>query len=226
MKIAVDPGHGMSNRSHNRFDPGATHLEGTTTFREADIVLRYGLSLKDVIRARGHEVFMTRDDHEDHAPVGERAGNAERAACDVFISLHLNDFDTDTANGLEVHFRDDVDEALAARIQDKLISVTGLRRRENKRRTDLAVLKFDGPSALIELGFIANDRDRETLLNPQIRAAVCEAIADVVLTKSTASGGGGSKGAALAPSSAARSIFRGSVQVSVSIPGKLKGSKE
>jgi len=34
---------------------------------------------------------------------------------------------------------------------------------------------------LIELGFIANDQNRETLLNPQKRQSICERIADVVL---------------------------------------------
>ncbi len=27
MKVAIDPGHGMSNRQHGRYDPGAVHVE-------------------------------------------------------------------------------------------------------------------------------------------------------------------------------------------------------
>ncbi len=45
-KVCVDPGHGMSNRSKNVFDPGAVHVENGFTFREADIALKYGLILK------------------------------------------------------------------------------------------------------------------------------------------------------------------------------------
>jgi N-acetylmuramoyl-L-alanine amidase len=33
---------------------------------------------------------------------------------------------------------------------------------------------------LIELGFIAFDKDRDTILNPQVREKVCSAIADVL----------------------------------------------
>jgi N-acetylmuramoyl-L-alanine amidase len=171
----------MSNRTRNVYDPGATHREGNVLFQEADIALRYALTLKDVFRARGIEVFMTRDDAEDHAPVGQRADAAEEAECDLFISLHLNDVESDQANGLEVLYRRDQDEDLALRLRAALVAATGhaIRPRDNKRRPDLAVLKFAGPSALIELGFIGNDGDRETLLKPQVRRAMCEAIADV-----------------------------------------------
>lgn len=181
MKIAIDPGHGMSNRSQNVFDPGATHTEAGIVFREADIALKYGLTLKDVFRSRGHDVFMTRDDDSDHAPVGSRARNAQDAGCDVFVSLHLNDFDDDSANGLEVLFRGDDDEGLARELQDSLIRITGFSDRGIKRRTDLAVLRFNGRAVLIELGFIANDNNRNSLLNPAMRASVCDAIANVVI---------------------------------------------
>lgn len=181
MKVAIDPGHGMSNRQFGVFDPGATHLENGLKHEEAAIVLKYGLTLKDVFRARQHDVFMTRDDSQDHAPVGQRAGNAKSASAKTFISLHLNDFDDDSANGIEVLFRGDDDKPLAQKLQTALVQVTGFKDRTIKKREDLAVLKFQGVSVLIELGFIAHDGNRETLLNPQKRQAICEKIADVVV---------------------------------------------
>jgi N-acetylmuramoyl-L-alanine amidase len=65
MKIAVDPGHGMSNATPGVFDPGAVAREGGVTLQEADIALRYGLALRDVLRARSIDVFMTRDHNND-----------------------------------------------------------------------------------------------------------------------------------------------------------------
>jgi len=181
MKVCIDPGHGMSNRQFGVFDPGATHVENGFLFREADIALRYGLALKDVFRARKIDVFMTRDDATDHTPVAKRASMATAAGCQVLISLHLNDFDDDSANGLEVLFRDDEDKALAQAIQDRLIPLTGMKDRKIKKRTDLAVLKFSGKAVLIELGFIANDRDRAKLLDAQMRDSIVNAIADVIM---------------------------------------------
>jgi N-acetylmuramoyl-L-alanine amidase len=181
MKVCIDPGHGMSNRQMGVFDPGATHMENGFLFKEADIALRYGLVLKDALRARGVQVFMTRDDATDHAPVGRRAAMAKNAGCDVLVSLHLNDFDDDSANGLEVLFRDADDRALAQRLQSALLEVTGLRDRKIKQRNDLAVLKFAGTAVLIELGFIANDGDRARLLDAQIRDAAVHRIASGVM---------------------------------------------
>jgi N-acetylmuramoyl-L-alanine amidase len=183
MKVCIDPGHGMSNRQKNVYDPGATHRENGVVHEEASIALKYGLALKDIFRAKQMEVFMTRDDATDPTPVTERARNAQNAGCDVFISLHLNDFEDDAANGLEVLFRDEEDKVVAQSLQSTLIEVTKLRDRGIKQRSDLAVLKFQGVAVLIELGFIANDKDRETLLNPQIREAVCKAIVTAATSK-------------------------------------------
>jgi N-acetylmuramoyl-L-alanine amidase len=190
MKIAIDPGHGMSNRQMGIYDPGATHSENGFRHEEATIALKYALVLKDVFRAKGHDVFMTRDDAEDHAPVGKRAKNAEAAGCTVFLSLHLNDFDDDAANGLEVLYRDQPDKAFAEELQSELVAITRFKNRGVKQRGDLAVLKFAGTAALIELGFIANDTNRETLLNPQKRMEICEAISRVTLDRFAAPSAG------------------------------------
>ena len=136
MKICVDPGHGMSNRKTGIYDPGATHVENGFEFQEATITLRYGLALKDAFRALQIEVFMTRDDATDHTPVGSRASMAKAAGCDALISLHLNDFDDDGANGLEVLYRDSDDKVLAQKLQDALIKGTKMRDRKIKKRTD------------------------------------------------------------------------------------------
>lgn len=181
MKICIDPGHGMSNRQNGVFDPGATNVESGLLFREADLTLRYGLALKDAFRAKGIDVFMTRDDNADHAPVGRRATMAEKVGCDVFVSLHLNDFDDDKANGLEVLYGKSASKALAQSLQDGLLKVTGMRDRKIKLRTDLAVLKFNGPAALVELGFIANDQDRGKLIDAQVRDAIVSRMAAVVM---------------------------------------------
>lgn len=178
MKVCIDPGHGMSNRSPGVYDPGATHTEGATRHDEADIALLYGLALKDVLRARNIPVFMTRDDATDVAPVARRAAEAEAAGCAIFLSFHLNDFEDDAANGTETLYRGAGNLGFARQIQSAVMGALGLRDRGCKERTDLAVLRFNGPAALVELGFIANDRDRARVMSPSARAAACEAIAD------------------------------------------------
>jgi N-acetylmuramoyl-L-alanine amidase len=180
MKICIDPGHGMANRNAGVFDPGATHTEAGQLFREADFALRYGLALKDALRARGVSVFMTRDDNTDVAHVSTRAGMAQDAGCDAFLSLHMNDVESDQANGTETLYRGKDDATFADLIQRTAIPVLGLKDRGIKERTDLAVLKFKGPAALLELGFIGNDGDRNRLLSPQVRDALTSALADAL----------------------------------------------
>jgi N-acetylmuramoyl-L-alanine amidase len=123
---------------------------------------------------------MTRQNATDDAPVSKRAGRAEHAGCTLFVSLHLNDSESEAAKGLEVLYRDDQHEPLAKTMHDELIRTTGFQPRGAKKRRDLAVLKFHGPAILIELGFISNDGDRTELLKPQVRDKVCRKIADVL----------------------------------------------
>jgi N-acetylmuramoyl-L-alanine amidase len=136
------------------------------------------LTLKDALRARGVEVYLTRDDNTDVAPVGSRATAAKAVGCTSFLSLHLNDVESDQANGTETLFRGKMDLNLAAEIQEVAVAVLGTKDRGLKERTDLAVLKFDGPAALLELGFIGNDGDRNRLLSTQVRHDLCEALAE------------------------------------------------
>ena len=182
MKIAIDPGHGMGNASPGKFDPGATTKADGQTFAEADIVLRYGLTLKKLCEDNGIDFFMTRSSSAEPAPVGRRATRAVTAGCTHFVSLHLNSFHQPQANGIEVQFRSDTkDKPLADALQKKLLKVTGLSDHGNDKRTDLAVLKFSaGPAVLIELGFISNKGDRDFLLDGKKRDAICKGILEVL----------------------------------------------
>lgn len=180
MKICIDPGHGMSNRNKGIYDPGATHVENGFLFQEADIALSYALRLKEALLAKGFEVFMTRDDATDHTPVVQRARMAQDAGCDILISLHLNDVEDDSAQGVEVLYAREGSISLAQAFQDALVAATGFKDRHIKLRTELAVLKFNGNAVLIELGFIGNDNNRNTLINAQKRSVITEAIANAV----------------------------------------------
>ena len=176
MKVCVDPGHGMANASANVFDSGATSGQ----FREADITLSYGLKLNEVLRARNFVVFMTRTNNTDPTPVDKRAPRAKAAGCEMFVSFHLNADDNPQAHGLEVLYGDDGSKDFAQAMQTALIAATNFRDRNIQHRPNLAVLKFDGPAVLMELGFITNAAERSKLLEPQTQTTICNAVADVL----------------------------------------------
>jgi N-acetylmuramoyl-L-alanine amidase len=181
MRVCIDPGHGMGNKQRGLYDPGATHKENDSTYKEAEIVLQYGLALKDAFRFRNTEVFMTRDDSNDETPLVKRAWMAKNADCDCLISLHVNDAEVEEANGLEIFYGAKSHAPFAKKMQERLLKILQIRDRSFKLGNNLAVLKFDGPAILIELGFIRFDSDREKILDQSMRFAVCRGIAEVTL---------------------------------------------
>lgn len=172
MKVCIDPGHGFANQYPDRYDPGAVY----GAINEADIALAVAQHLRDECLRRRWSVYMTRQSSRQATPVQRRAGLATMNGCDCLVSIHCNAFDSATAQGTETLYR--TSRLFAASIQRQLVTALGTVDRGVKARQDLAVLKFDGPSAMVELAFLSNPHDRAILIDPfaQQRAAV--AIAD------------------------------------------------
>ncbi len=78
--IAIDPGHGG-------IDPGASSHDHV---REKDVVLAFGLALKQALLASGHfEVVMTRD-KDKFVNLEDRVKFARDAKSDLFIAIHAD----------------------------------------------------------------------------------------------------------------------------------------
>lgn len=185
VKICIDPGHGMGNRTAGVYDPGACHEENGRKYEEADIVLDYARELAVALAALGHETMLTRGDRKAACPIGQRARKAELWKADALVSVHVNDADSDEANGVETLWRNPGSLELARAVQRALVAATGFKDRGVKIRQDLTVLSFDGPAILIELGFIAHDGNRAVLLDAGMRVKVCAAVAEAVVAALT-----------------------------------------
>lgn len=79
ISILLDPGHGGA-------DPGAV---GPTGLKESDTNLRVARYLRDLLRADGAEVKMTRE-KDTTLSLGERVAMAEKLKPDLFVSIHHN----------------------------------------------------------------------------------------------------------------------------------------
>lgn len=183
MKICVDAGHGPGNTKPGVYDSGAK----AAGVEEARVTLDYAMAMRDALLAAGFNVFMTREWRGPDAPVGQRAQRAKTAGCDAFVSWHLNSSGDPKSNGLEVLYRGSSpkSEALAGDMQKRLVAVTGFRNRGTgtdfeKSGKRLAVLKFDGPAVLIELGFVSNQFERIAVQKDEFRLQVARAAAQVV----------------------------------------------
>jgi N-acetylmuramoyl-L-alanine amidase len=79
--VTIDPGHGG-------VDPGNPGTYFPRGVREKDVTLQIGLLLREELRERGIGVRMTRTT-DTLIALGDRGGFCT-AACDLFVSLHVN----------------------------------------------------------------------------------------------------------------------------------------
>jgi N-acetylmuramoyl-L-alanine amidase len=178
VRITLDPGHGG-------MDPGAV----AGGVREADMVLDYGRTLRAVLAARGHEVYLSRQ--TDVLPsLVVRTDTANALGVDCFVSIHANAATNSTANGMQVfHFPgSERGRALALSIYDAATMEVAVETRWSGVFPDaspatggrrLHVLRATRmPAVLVELGFLTHAGERAWLLQPAHREALCRAIAD------------------------------------------------
>jgi len=77
--IVIDAGHGGK-------DPGAI---GYKKYREKVVVLSIAKELRNILKARGYKVYMTRDS-DRFVKLRNRTKFANRKNADIFISIHAN----------------------------------------------------------------------------------------------------------------------------------------
>jgi N-acetylmuramoyl-L-alanine amidase len=125
-RIVIDPGHGGR-------DPGAI---GPSGLMEKDVVLRIAKRLKRKLKARGYEVFLTRE-RDVYLSLEERTAIANTRKADLFVSVHANASRKRRARGIETYIlnfpSDEETMELAAR--ENAIST--------KKLTDLQIILYD-----------------------------------------------------------------------------------
>lgn len=179
MTVILDPGHGMSNRTAGKFDPGAV----SSGIKEADIAMDWANEIRGFLMKMGHKVVRTRVDHKDPAPVGKRAGIARDYGGQIMLSIHCNS--TPGASGTETFYRGAAHRKKAQEINNVVVSTLGTRDRGVKtegqsQHSKLAVMSFQ-PCFLLEIGFIDSPEDRKKMLDPDLRNKACEELAKVLV---------------------------------------------
>ncbi|MCE5341268.1 MAG: N-acetylmuramoyl-L-alanine amidase [Planctomycetaceae bacterium] len=167
--IVIDPGHGGQ-------DPGAKSVQG---FYEKTVNLDVALQIADMLRETGHRVIMTRDS-DAFLELEERAGVANRAKADVFISIHSDSAARKSANGFSVYIARSASgaaEELAESIDDRMtrtsISSNGVKKADYR-----VLVQTQCPAVLIELGYLSNYWEAKQLKNAAMQKKLAQAIAD------------------------------------------------
>ena len=117
--ISIDPGHGGS-------DPGAINEK----YKEADIVMEYGILIKEKLEELGLKVILTRDGTEDDTYSlystynhNGRVNVVGRARVKYNLSIHINSLDVNTVSGTEIYAPPNVELEIAQAFADNIVNI-------------------------------------------------------------------------------------------------------
>ena len=191
--IILDPGHG----GH---DNGATSLFGNEKSYSLDVALR----TRDLLRAAGFQVYMTRST-DRFVPLEERAAFASRFPNALFISIHFNSSGNE-ATGVETftlaprgvpsmaadgpalsdfipcpgNGRDAENIALACATHATLVYNSAMFDRGIKRARFVVLRDSLTPGVLIEGGFLSNPNDARRIATAAYRQQMAGSILQAV----------------------------------------------
>lgn len=189
--IVIDPGHGGP-------DGGAVGKEDT---EEKGISLTVAKKLQGYLQQSGALVYLTREEDKDLASEDTKGLSRRKAEdirnrlefihdknADFFITVHLNALSSTQWSGAQTFYYPKFDESrhLAKMVQTEII-----RNMENTTRSPLAIngmylLKHaEIPGALVEIGFLSNERERELLKQEEYQQKMAASIYEGILRYAT-----------------------------------------
>lgn len=174
--ICLDAGHGAD-------DVGA--INGSRYEKDDD--LRLTLAVRDKLEKMGIKTVLTREDDSD-VTLKDRCKIANKNGCTLFVSIHRNSAENETAQGIEAWVARSPkggEKALAEDLLKSICSVTGQQNRGVKKGyRDASSRDFyinadtKMPSLLLEVGFITNEEDNAAF--DEKLDATAEAIAKTI----------------------------------------------
>ncbi len=179
--VVLDPGHGGK-------DPGAK----SKGVNESDLNLKILYECaKEYFDSPDSNVkaYWTRTD-DTFISLQDRAAYAKSVGADIFISLHMNSSTSSTAKGTEVYYstvnntpspEGITSYNLAAACISRIVANLGMSRRGIKSANYYVIKNNTVPAVLIELGFITNNSDFNTITSAQAQQAAAKSIFDAAI---------------------------------------------
>ncbi len=188
--VILDAGHG----GH---DSGAVGPLG----REKNFTLDVALRARDLLKAAGFDVKMTRSS-DTFIPLEQRAAYANRHPNAIFVSIHFNKSSTSGGTGIETYAlaprgvpsmdekslsysdfkqnpgnaRDAENIALAAAMHSAMVNNLRITDRGIKRARFLVIKNIKIPGVLLEGGFLNSPRDSRLIATPEFRQKMAKSI--------------------------------------------------
>ncbi|MGM0524403.1 MAG: N-acetylmuramoyl-L-alanine amidase [Bacillota bacterium] len=181
IHVVIDPGHGG-------MDAGASYQD----ILEKDLALSISLKLRDYFELQGAEVTLTREGDYDlskpsdtsvrekrRSDIYKRVKIIEDQVPDLVVSVHLNAIEESVWRGAQTFYypTNTEGEELATAIQSSLIKRLKNTTREIQAIQGVYLLKqVTAPMALVEVGFLSNEKERALLLSEDYQEKVARSI--------------------------------------------------
>lgn len=169
-KVVIDPGHGGE-------DSGATSVSGRF---EKDFNLSVCQAIAEKVEEDPQiqlELTRTSDSfissHELYRPEF-----ANTLPADLFISIHGNTFEDESASGTETFYYHEDSLAFAEIIHKHVVQATGLKDRGVKTENFYVLRETKMPSVLLELGYLTNPGDDAKMWTADFQESVASAVID------------------------------------------------
>ena len=173
MKIFINPGHSVDGDDHGACFCG---------LRECDVTLRIGQRVTSYLRAAGLEVKLFQADWLD-----EICDASNYWDSDLFVSIHCNAADDETACGTETFcFYDSaVGRDLAESIQAQIVWSVPIYNRGVKEAGFAVLAGTKCPAVLVETAFLTNTYDAQLLIEREddFARAIARGITDFLQDK-------------------------------------------
>lgn len=196
--VCIDPGHqAKADSSHEPVGPGASETKpkvagGTrgvaTGTPESETVLAISLKLRDELEQRGITVVMVRETQDVNIANSERAAIANNANADLFIRLHCDGANSQSAYGLSTlvpasnRWTGPIvgpSRTAADIVHRAVVAATGAKDNGVVERSDLSGFNWAKvPTILVEMGFMTNPAEDARLNDPAYQQQLADGMAE------------------------------------------------
>ena len=152
--------------------------------------LQISKCIESTLKELGATVVMIRDTHEVDISNVERAQKANEAKADVFLNIHCNSSEKESANGIDLYVRGSGDGSteyslragkdymMATELLTCLTEATGAKKRYVNKSDAYSTINWaEVPSIILELGFISNETEDNNLNNAEYQQKLADGIA-------------------------------------------------
>ena len=168
--VVIDAGHGG-------LDTGA--LRGSVL--EKDITLDIALKVREILQERGmKKVVMTRTG-DTTLSLAERVDIANSKKANIYVSIHVNASVKSEIKGIETHYYTEKGYDVAQVIHKELMDNVNAEDRGLFKSKFYVINHTEAPAVLLELGFISNEQERNSLTSKKRQTNSAQAIADGII---------------------------------------------